>query len=256
MSAINHRLSWDHRENASGYEVCVERGNRKKALVRIFENTIHEVPIPLDYELQNFYIRSFVMEDGAPHYLDEQQGILSEGMIETVLVIKKLDARDEGIVLNWESMEYADMYAVFRKTEGERYRKVGETTDLKFVDSEVKNDVDYTYMVRAMRNQRFISLYDREGSTIRRVDPPELKKVIEKNGTNIVFWDKVPGVEMYCVYRKTRGRSWKFVGRETENFYVDRRMNASSEDYIYTVRCASPDGKNLISGHDKMGIRK
>ena len=60
------------------------------------------------------------------------------------------DAEDGYPVLNWEAVENADEYQIWRKSEDSRYTLCGTVTDTSFKDSGAEEDGRYFYMVKAV----------------------------------------------------------------------------------------------------------
>ena len=147
-----------------------------------------------------------------------------------------------GVVVKWSSVEDADKYYVYRKTEDSSYKKVKTTKKAKsFTDTKAKNGVKYTYIVKAVDGKKISQYY--AGKKIKCISAPKLKSVKNYTSSVKINWSKVPSADGYYVYRKDDTGLWEQIAKikgGKKVSYTDKNVSCS-ETYEYTVRAY--DGK-------------
>ena len=159
-----------------------------------------------------------------------------------------------GILFKWNKVDGATEYRVYRKAAGDtEWTYLKTTKNLFYPDYNVESGVEYTYTVRAVCSGWY-SDYVRGGTTIERLENPELLEAAATNKGISVSWAKVNGATAYNVYKRTADSGWRLIaivdGSKAAN-YVDSNVT-SGTTYIYTVKAI--DGKN-ISNCNTVGIR-
>ncbi|MBR1482549.1 MAG: hypothetical protein IJ598_06235 [Ruminococcus sp.] len=74
-----------------------------------------------------------------------------------------------GVRLDWNAVDGAESYRIFRKNNDGTWQGLGNTTGTRFFDTKVSAGTAYTYTVRCITKdgKSFTSLYDTTGKTIR-----------------------------------------------------------------------------------------
>lgn len=72
-----------------------------------------------------------------------------------------------GIQLRWFTHNCADKYRIYRKSGGSGWKKLADTTSLRFLDTDVRRGTTYTYTIRAISSdgKSFQSYYDTVGKS-------------------------------------------------------------------------------------------
>lgn len=153
--------------------------------------------------------------------------------------------------IEWNSLDNAEKYVVYRKTENSDWTKVYETTDTSYVDSTVQSGTVYYYTVSAY-NEYGEGNYNTKGLCYAYIEAPE-SLVATANKDSVVFeWDMVENADGYTVYRK-EGSKWKSVADTKETSYTDKSVSFGNK-YTYTVKAyIMADGKKVVSDYDKTG---
>ncbi len=142
--------------------------------------------------------------------------------------------------LEWNPIEYADGYYVYRKQVGEAWQVVAKTSDCAFKDENIPAGEKYIYTVRAYDTDgNYKSLYNKNGVPLIFLAPPVLEEA-EKLADNAVKikWQKVVGAETYRIYKKTESGSYKrlaIVDADTTE-YTDKSAKENGEIVSYKVR--------------------
>lgn len=168
--------------------------------------------------------------------------------------VKSVSNTEAGIKITWGSVKGAAKYRVFRRVEGGKWKKVGDTTGTSLTDKKAEAGVTYTYTVRCLSSngKKYTSDYV-AGPTITRLTAVKLSKAACASGGVKVTWKKLAGAEGYYVYRKTSGSSWKKVGTVKSGAtlnYTDTTAK-SGTTYTYTVRAYANGYKGL---YNKTGV--
>lgn len=90
------------------------------------------------------------------------------------------------------------------------------------------------------------------------LEKPILMEVSAGSRSGFVRWSKVKGASGYRIYRKVDGKHWRLLQTTTDSsslIYKDNNMKPGI-CYVYTVRAYKKvNGKTILSGYDKKGIR-
>lgn len=126
-----------------------------------------------------------------------------------------------GVNVNWNSVENAAGYNVYRKSVKGKWKLIayveGENTK-KYLDTTVKNATDYIYTVRAKTGE-FLSGYDKKGVSVHYLVAPIVTLGNNKNGVQIK-WTKNDKATVYRVYKKTEGAiNWTKIKTVKNNVF-------------------------------------
>ena len=209
------------------------------------------------------YYYTVACDDGAKKSDYDPKGLACTKLANPKL--KSTAVTKEGIKVNWYGVDKAVKYRVYRKeASGTVWKKIGETTELTYVDTTVVNKGRYVYTVRCITAKgTLVSGYDETGLTRSFYSTPVLVSAqvqtaaTSGSGAIIVTWKPVEGVSKYSIYRryvKSDGSlsSWTpLTNAATGSTYKDS-PSASGYKYIYTVRCSN--GSGPISYFDGNGV--
>lgn len=197
--------------------------------------------------------------------------------------ITSLVANSASATLYWDKAPYASYYIVFRKTPKGSYRKIGTAPSSKasFTDKSIKNGVNYTYTVCAVKKSSkkvyYKGKYDNEGITLIS-SKPSVKCDFTTLHTE-VKWNGIDddGITGYQIRRKfVKGEPFKTVktienptARSYKDVYYDsmnaeeRASNLTASNFedpsmnslVYTVRAYSiKHGKVSYGNYNTQGI--
>ncbi len=141
------------------------------------------------------------------------------------------------IVINWNMVNGAVSYEVYRKAEGEsQYTLVGTTTDNGFTDINVEDKKTYSYQVRSIAENGDGSVRGETGYDL--VKLPITTEVVGALGEDhiTVSWKPADLAEEYIIYRKTSTGTWMRITTvpATETKFDDTVVD-SGVTYIYSV---------------------
>jgi hypothetical protein len=192
-----------------------------------------------------------------------------------------------GMNVTWTSNSGVLKYAIFRKPEGGKYAKIGETTGsgdesvqatagttCSFVDATAEDGKTYTYTVRGIdANGSYVTSYDAKGVSATMTSQPEeldasspvlLGATASANGITVT-WTANAGVFKYQVFRKVTGGKWAKLeittGSGNESVKATAGSTCSFVDgaaesgvtYVYTVRGVDESG-NYVTSFDSKGV--
>ncbi len=158
-----------------------------------------------------------------------------------------------GITVNWESVDGADSYKIYRKLKtSDDWVEIGEVSGnstTQYTDL-TANDIDYYYYtVRSMRKGVNGSL-NNTGITATILYQPVLLGVTDVDGQSVcISWEKIPNDCKYVVMKKTTD-GWDKVATTSENSY---NYNLKSKIATETFTVKATRG-NFSSDFDKTGI--
>lgn len=165
-------------------------------------------------------------------------------------VISSIKNNEKGIKLSWNTVSGADSYRVYRRLSGTKgWKLIGTTTKLSYIDTNVKNANKYQYTVRAKNEAGLSELSNIK--TLKHVKAPVITSLTNKTNGIQIKWGKIASAKSYRVYRKrSDSSSWKFIGKTTSNYYLDKQTKKfSGTTYCYTVRAEN----GVLSGYNASG---
>ena len=158
------------------------------------------------------------------------------------------------VKISWNGVAGADRYRIFYKN-GTSWKTIADTTNTSYTWTGATIGKAYTYTVRCVNNSgKFSSDYDKNGVTYTLlINTPKITLIEKINSNQVrIVWGAVSGAVKYRVFYKN-GSSWKTIATTSETSYT-WKTPAVGQDYTYTVRCLSADGKYWTSDYDSTGV--
>ncbi len=160
----------------------------------------------------------------------------------TTVTLKSVKNTTSGVNISWTALAGADKYVVYRKTTGGWTKLTDSATGTSYTDKTAKNNVKYTYTVRAINGTEYNTTYNKTGLKITFMSAPKISKVENTASGVKVTWGKVSGATSYNVYRKTTG-GWTKVGSTKSTSFTDTKAKAGTK-YTYTIIAVKSGANN------------
>lgn len=159
-------------------------------------------------------------------------------------VIQSLTNTTEGVKITWKRAVDAQLYRVYRRTNG-GWARLTQTDASEYVDTTVVSGTSYTYTLRMVsaETESFMSGYN-SGKTITFVAAPVIKDVTNTKDGAKLTWNKVAGADHYRIYYRS-GSGWTRLASKYLTEYTDTSVK-SGELREYTIRCL--DSKDSFAG--------
>ena len=125
------------------------------------------------------------------------------------------------LTLKWNAVKDAAGYEIYRAGTDGKYSKITTVTSTSYVDTNVKNNTQYSYKIKAY-NAAGTSAFSTAASLKKtQISVNNLKA--DANGSKVqLSWNGgVTGAEGYVIYRRTEGGSYAEIGRTSGNTYSD-----------------------------------
>ena len=132
--------------------------------------------------------------------------------------ISKTESTYNSITLNWDNVNGAEKYRVYRRGE-KGWSRLFDTTSTTFTDTNLYADTEYTYTVRCINSSanKFTSGYNSKGFTVTTLSAPA-----------------------------EHTHSWQNITKETKVKVVDEEATVKQ---MQTVVCSEPTCQNDLSGY-------
>ena len=137
------------------------------------------------------------------------------------------------LTLKWNAVKGATGYEIYRAGTDGKYSKITTVTSTSYVDTNVKNNTQYSYRIKAY-NAAGTSAFSTAASLKKtQISVNNLKA--DANGSKVqLSWNGgVTGAEGYVIYRRTEGGSYAEISRTAGNTYSD--TISAGIKYYYTV---------------------
>ena len=169
----------------------------------------------------------------------------AEGWTNTYLappVISSLKNTEEGVSVNWNKRAGAVRYRVYRKDNSHGWARIGETTDVNFVDNNAESGTKYSYTVRAITadSSRETSYFN-DGKSIFYVATPVVTDIVNRTGSAEIYWNACNGASKYRVFYYDEADGWKGIGNTSSTSFTHTGLKHGST-FTYTVRCLDSNG--------------
>ena len=164
-----------------------------------------------------------------------------------------ITAANGGVHMTWKKVTGASGYRIFRRIEGGKWTRIGDSPGTAYTDRTAEKGIVYYYALRGMDVRgNYVTSYDPDGKAFTLSETPILSGVSSVFGGVRLTWGQVEGTSSYCIYRKSAGGSWVWIGQTSLESYTDTKV-ISGARYSYTVRCLGTDGSPM-SEYDPVGM--
>ncbi len=172
--------------------------------------------------------------------------------------IRSLESTAQGVKLSWNAVkntidDSATRYRVYYKSKKDGWKRMTETTDTSYIDTDVAKNTTYTYTVRCVDAKgNFVSKYNTTGwkHTYQGVSTPQFTETVSETEGIRLKWNALKDIYAYRIFRKS-GNDWKRVADTAKTEFLDKDI-AAGETYIYTIRCINSAGK-YVSDYNSDG---
>jgi fibronectin type 3 domain-containing protein/GH25 family lysozyme M1 (1,4-beta-N-acetylmuramidase) len=170
--------------------------------------------------------------------------------------LKDIRGSSTGVTIQWEAVQGASQYRVYRKNADGTWNPVADTNKTSYTDRTTQVNHTYCYTVACISKEdtETLSVYSAEGLSIKPAETPVLTGVSNGASGVTIQWKAASGAVKYRVYRKEENGGWKKLSTITETSYTDTTAE-SGITYSYTVRCLSADQKRFTSDYDTTGLK-
>ena len=137
------------------------------------------------------------------------------------------------LTLKWNAVTGATEYEVYRTGTDGKYSKIKTVTSTSYVDTDVKNNTQYSYKIKAY-NAAYTSAFSTAASLKKtQISVSNLKADANGSKVQLSWTGGVTGAEGYVIYRRTEGGSYTEIGRTSGNTYSN--TISAGIKYYYAV---------------------
>ena len=137
------------------------------------------------------------------------------------------------LTLKWNAVKDATGYEIYRAGTDGKYSKITTVTSTSYVDTNVKNNTQYSYKIKAY-NAAGTSAFSTAASLKKtQISVSNLKADATGSKVQLSWTGVVTGAEGYVIYRRTEGGSYAEIGRTAGNAYSD--TISAGIKYYYAV---------------------
>ena len=171
----------------------------------------------------------------------------------TGLKLSAVSNTSSGIKVSWKKVSGASGYIVYRKAKGGKWKQIGKTSKLYYVDKKAKSGTSYSYAVCAYSGSSK-SYYDTDGLSLRRLVAPKISVANKKTGI-LINWKKVTGASGYYVYRKEGSGKWKKITTLKSNAKIKYLDKKTKKKKTYQYRVTTYYGKSVSANSNTKKIK-
>ena len=160
----------------------------------------------------------------------------------------KLSNVYDGVLVDWNDVQYAEKYRVFRYNEStKKWDTLASVTESQYTDTKVSSSNTYKYAVKTISPV----MSDYIAVSIKYIAAPRIS-INNTNDGPVLSWKASKGAERYKVFIKS-GTKWSAIATTVGASYLHKAAEYN-KTYIYTVRCVSANGKSYTSGFNTAGV--
>ena len=165
--------------------------------------------------------------------------------------LKSIDNRENGLIVQWDRVEGAEGYYVYRKKDNGSWTIIDTTENLEYIDTNVEEGKTYCYTVRAYAGD-IRGYYETDGISTMRLPTSKIKILENVEDGITIKWNKIEGAEGYYVYRKEEGESYTRIAvikDSQEISYTDTDIKENyGITYEYAIRAYRGSAKGYYVG--------
>lgn len=159
----------------------------------------------------------------------------------------KASNSSSGISLDWNDINNAGTYKIYRIADGEKKKKlISKTTESKLNDIKVKNATGYRYTVEvSSENLTSNEVY------IKKLETPQITRYIHDTNGIKLTWSDAEGATSYRIYRRNaEGKEMKLIGKtNASSFSFTDKNTKGGKTYTYTVRACNSGSTSYRSNY-------
>ncbi len=231
-------VEWNYVSNATGYRVLRKNAiNQWDVIGTVKGNNSFIDNNPIENYVNEYSVESF--GNGGSAYFDKT-GVSCYYIKAPRLVCASVASN--GITINWETVNGAYNYHIYRKAIGDVQWKQYATVSggiTYFTDSHVESGKKYSYTVSAS-NANAESFYDVNGLSQTFVVVPRIAVYNIASGV-AVRWEYSGAADAFKIYRKTSSTGWSLVytAKGNERVYTDKNIVYGTEYQYKTEVCVN-----------------
>ena len=245
------KLTWDKVNGADNYHIYRKAGkNGSYSKIAETAETLFEDKTAVSGTTYYYVVRASASNSGriCMSYYNSATAVECIG----VPILQKITDISGGYILTWGKVDGADLYYVYRKPAGGKWKRIARTTEESYTDEILDSGTKYYYTVIAAKKSSsgvIYSGYQDPGIGYIHLDTPMISNVANSATGIKVTWDKVNGAGLYRVYRKTgRNGKYTYLGNVSNNQFIDKTAD-SGNLYFYSVRAYSADEEGTYRSH-------
>lgn len=243
-------VSWDGSSNANCYYIYrAENDNENYNYWGVTDKTeIKDVTVWEDSWYSYRVYPAILTDDG---YVRGDKYMSSDNVLAlTKPQILKVEKTDAKCVINWDELDNASYYSVFRKEQREtEYKLLGDTTQNYYIDRSSNDDKIYNYIIKmstTVNEETYTSL---PSNVVLAYNLPKISSIYREDlFTSVITWDSISDNIEYSVFRSlTPQGEYELIGTTYNNYFRDIRVDkavttTSTEttqptiDYYYMIK--------------------
>lgn len=234
---------------ASNPTVDYNTGSSRKAYMQFTFKVIDDSKPGADV---NFYCKDFNSNSQPENNIPGSEAPQEIALMKTATLgkvsLESVASEKDGVRIKWKKVTGADYYRIYKNNE--LYAETTDSSVLDYLDIDVKNNVSYTYAVRAVNeaSDEGYAAARSDSLSTRYMTAPTNLTLTNDDGKVVVKWEKVEGATAYRVYRRTVDAdgdvsTWKYFDKITATSYSDKTAK-SGTTYQYAVRVYSDGGNS------------
>lgn len=264
------KFSWEKVKGASGYVIVrsTKANGKFKEVGRTDKKTFTYTDKKLVTGKSYYYKVVAYRKVNKKKILGKEGTILNiKTSLEQVEMGESKNIDSTSVLLNWNKVDGAQAYVIYRSEDQESYEKVAKVKETTYTDTKLKTGLTYYYKVVASRGkkQEKTLTYGPESevvSLVATLPAPTIKGIAVKNKTDLeVSFEAVEGADGYTLEYKMADGSEEFteisdVISKDATSYLHSSL-ASDEKYTYRIRAYSEvDGEKVYGAYSNEESKK
>jgi fibronectin type 3 domain-containing protein len=244
-------LQWDEVDDADGYYIYMSTSKSgtysKIDTVTDTEYTDDELSADTTY----YYKVKAYNDDGTSDfssivYATTDEDDDSDSDLEAPDNLEVSDYDEDSVSLEWDEVDDADGYYIYRSTtKSGTYTKIDTTDDEEYTDEDVSADTTYYYKVKAYEDDSTSSYSSIVKATTEDdddLDEPDDLSVTDVTEDSVTLeWDEVDDADSYYIYRATsKSGTYTKIDTVDDTEYTDYDVDEDTS-YYYKVKAYNSD---------------
>ena len=254
-------LEWGSIPGVTWYRLRMKKGDERWETITITQNT-YFTKIGLTDGTYRFIVAGMDSNNVTVTFLSNEVHVtvlISEVPDEPVLNAITPALSDDGeIRLEWNAVDDADRYEIYRAKNGGAFDPLIEVLNQNYYDDVIEIDGNYSYEVKAGNNVGYSNFSNEQTVVVQLIAIPESPTMNQLTYTTVngittirLSWSEVD-CDSYNVYRKINGGDYVLIENVFTTGYSEALTDAGM--YFYRVSATNIRGESEMSDFTSIGI--
>jgi fibronectin type 3 domain-containing protein/GH25 family lysozyme M1 (1,4-beta-N-acetylmuramidase) len=225
------KLAWDKVAGADKYNIYRSTDAENYTLISTITSTT-ATNVSVKQGLRYYYKIEALSTSTGSNYKSALSKWKSRVALKTP-AISKISGANGLVTLNWNEIEGADKYNIYRSTDGKTFTYLKSSAKTTGTDDAVTQGARYYYRIVAVSTRfgaNYIGAYSKWRSAVP-LKTPNILTATNSGSKMALTFGKVEGADKYYIYISTNGTDYTYKGSTTKLYYTATNLTKGQKYY-------------------------